>query len=550
MDNVIPMHKSPRSGPKSVLLSLLVTVIVAAIYYYVQLPALNIKSPELYFFLVFLLVVYVVALAIFSGGRLRDDPKGFALFLKGHCKVPLVILALIIVVVAIGALSSALIFRAGDYSELLTPANSDFTTDVNQISYDQIPMLDKDSADRLGDRKLGELSDMVSQFEVSDAYTQINYNDQPVRVTYLEYADFFKWLSNRSDGLPAYIYIDMVTQEVDVVRLAEGMKYSPAEYFNRYLLRHLRFQYPTLMFEECTLEIDEQGHPWWICSVVDRTIGLFGGEDIIGAVLVDAVTGESSYLPIDEIPTWVDRVYSANLVIRQYNWHGMYQGGFWNSLFGQKNCTMTTEGYNYIALEDDVWLYTGVTSVTSDASNIGFILVNQRTKEARYYPVAGATEQSAQSSAVGVVQHLKYKATFPLLLNISNEPTYFIALKDDASLVKMYAMVNVRQYQIVATGSSVAECEQNYIELLRQNGIAAESSVIAPTAATVSGEVTDLRSAVISGTTYYYVEIDGCYYRVSAADSEAIVLTDIGDELTLALTGDVDAAIPTAILQN
>lgn len=548
MDNVVQFHKKPHSTGKSILLSLLVTLVAGAIYYYVKLPAFNPKSGDLYGFLFFLCIVYSVGVLLFSGGKLRQQPGEYFTFVKTHCKAPLIIAILLVLVLIVGWLSSAVFFRAGGYAQLLEPQDSDFSADVDQISFDQIPMLDKDSAERLGDRKLGELSDMVSQFEVSNAYAQINYNDRPVRVTYLEYADFFKWLGNRSEGLPAYIYIDMVTQEANVVRLENGMKYSPAEYFNRYLYRHLRFNYPTKIFGDCNFEIDENGQPWWICSVLDRTIGLFGGDDVIGAVLVNAVTGECTYCTVDEVPTWVDRVYSADLLLQQYNYHGMYQNGFWNSIFGQKDCSITTEGYNYIALEDDVWLYTGITSVTSDASNIGFILVNQRTKDARYYPMAGATELSACSSAVGVVQHLKYTATFPLLLNISDEPTYFMALKDDASLVKMYAMVNVQQYHVVATGATVAECEQNYVQLLRQNGIAAESTVVPSDTATVTGKITDLRSAVINGTTYYYLEINNNYYRVSAAESELVVLCDKGDEVILIITPS-DGKILSATLE-
>lgn len=548
MDHVVPIRKGPRSSGRSILLSLLVTLIAGAVYYYIKLPALNPKSGDLYGFMFFLCLIYALGVLLFSGGKLRQQPGEYARFIKAHCKVPLVIVILLALVLVVGWLSSAVFFRAGSYSRLLVPEESDFTADVAQISFDQIPMLDKDSAERLGDRKLGELSDMVSQFEVSSAYAQINYNDRPVRVTYLEYADFFKWLSNRSEGLPAYILIDMVTQEATVVRLDEGMKYSPAEYFNRYLYRHLRFAYPTLIFDDCNFEIDENGHPWWICSVLDRTIGLFGGDDVVGAVLMDAVTGESTYYPVGEVPTWVDRVYSADLLIKQYDYHGIYNQGFWNSLFGQKDCTMTTEGYNYIALEDDVWLYTGITSVTSDSSNIGFILVNQRTKEARYYPVAGATEYSARSSAEGVVQHLSYRSTFPLLLNISGEPTYFMALKDDAQLVKMYAMVNVRQYQVVATGTTVAECERNYVALLQQNGIAAESAAGQAGAQTVAGRIDELRSAVINGTTQYYLLVDGSWYRVSAAESESVVLCSPGDKVTLVVTPS-DETIQPAILQ-
>ena len=548
MDNVVPIRKKQRSSGKSILLSLLVTVIAGALYYYLKLPALNPKSGDLYAFILLLCVVYTLATLVFSGGRLRQQAGDYAQFVKSRCKLPLAIAILTAAVIVVGWLTSAVFFRAGRYAQLLVPENSSFSDDVDQISFDQIPMLDKDSAERLGDRKLGELSDMVSQFEVSPAYAQINYNDRPVRVTYLEYADFFKWLSNRSEGLPAYILIDMVTQEATVVRLDEGMKYSPAEYFNRYLYRHLRFAYPTLIFDDCNFEIDESGHPWWICSVLDRTIGLFGGNDVVGAVLMDAVTGECAYYPVGEVPTWVDRVYSADLLIEQYDYHGVYNQGFWNSLFGQKDCTMTTEGYNYIALEDDVWLYTGITSVTSDSSNIGFILVNQRTKEARYYPVAGATEYSARSSAEGVVQHLSYRSTFPLLLNISGEPTYFMALKDDAQLVKMYAMVNVRQYQVVATGTTVAECERNYVALLQQNGIAAESTTGQAGAQTVAGRIDELRSAVINGTTQYYLLVDGSWYRVSAAESESVVLCSPGDKVTLIVTPS-DETIQPAILQ-
>ena len=318
-------------------------------------------------------------------------------------------------------------------------------------------MLDRDSAEKLGDRKLGELADMVSQFEVAENYTQINYHGRPVRVTPLRYGDIIKWFNNRSEGLPAYLIIDMVTQNVEVVRLDEGMKYTTAEHFSRNLYRHLRFAYPTYMFEEPVFEIDEDGTPYWVCAKKEKTIGLFGGTDNHGAVLVNAITGESEYY--EEPPAWVDHVYSAELIIEQYDYYGQYHNGFWNSIFGQRDVTVTTDGYNYLAEGDDVYLYTGVTSVGGDESNIGFLLSNQRTKETKYYPCAGATEYSAMDSAEGQVQNLRYNATFPLLLNIAEQPTYFMALKDASELVKMYAMVNVNQYQIVAIGATVADCE-------------------------------------------------------------------------------------------
>ena len=321
------------------------------------------------------------------------------------------------------------------------------------------------------------------------------------------------------------------------------MHYSPSELFNHNLMRHLRFQYPTLMFSDVNFEIDEEGHPWWIASVVDKTIGLFGGTDVVGAVLLDAVTGESVYCDVADVPTWVDRVYNAELIIEQYDYHGLYIDGFWNSIFGQTGCTATTEGYNYIAQDDDVWLYTGITSVVGDQSNIGFILVNQRTKEAKYYAIAGAEEYSAMNSAQGAVQQYGYQATFPLLLNVSGQPTYFMALKDSSSLVKMYAMVNVQQYQIVATGSSVMACETAYISQLQENNIEVDDSVLVDESLRfeAQGVISDIRSAVLDGTTYYYfrLENDPTYYRISAAACEAAIVANVGDTVTI--TGSSEA---------
>ena len=533
------MAKSGFSG-KNILINLIVTIVAGFIYFYVELPPINLHSAAFYSFFLFLSVVYCITAVITSGiYRQAENGKTFWKLLKGSCIVPLIVIGAVFVIYVVGGLLSSVVVRSGAYAKLITVETGDFTQDIEEISFDQIPMLDRDSAEKLGDRKLGELADMVSQFEVAGNYTQINYKGRPVRVTPLRYGDIFKWLNNRSAGLPAYLIIDMVTQEVDVVRLPEGMHYTTAEHFSRNLYRHLRFQYPTYIFNEPTFEIDEEGTPYWVCPRIVKRIGLFGGTDIQGAVLVNAITGESQYYT--DIPTWVDGVYSAEIIMDQYDYYGTYQGGFINSLFGQKNVTVTTEGYNYIAANDDVYVYTGVTSAGSDESNIGFILTNQRTKQTTFYSIAGAEEFSAMNSAEGVVQHLNYSATFPLLLNISNQPTYFMALKDYAGLVKMYAMVNVQQYQIVATGASVEECQSNYYKLLRQNKLdTGEAPILPADEDTVTGIVTALRSAVIDGTTMYYVTLDAVntVYCISAGEVEKVILLNVGDRITITYEPD------------
>ena len=517
-------------------LNLALTLVFAAVYYYIVLPPINLKAPEFYAFVLLLCAAYAVC-AVLTSGFQGDGAKGYFEFLKKQCLIPLTLTAALLVTALVGAVLGWQVFRAGAYRDLLTVEDGDFAAEVEEISFDQIPMLDKDSASKLGDRKLGELADMVSQFEVADNYTQINYRGRPVRVTTLQYGDIIKWLNNRRTGLPAYLIIDMVSQNVEVVRLQEGIRYTPAEHFGRNLYRYLRFHYPTYMFDEPAFEIDENGDPWWVCPRVSHTIGLFGGLDIIGAVLVNAVTGESAYYETGSVPNWVDHVFTAELIMQQYDYHGAYCNGFINSLFGQRDVTVTTEGYNYIAIGDDVYMYTGVTSVVSDESNIGFILSNQRTKQTSFYLVAGAKEYSAMDSAEGQVQQMKYTATFPLLLNISDQPTYFMALKDAAQLVKMYAMVNVSQYQIVATGDTVAACEANYRRILAEKGLISDDAAVLPTVGQgeITGVIEDIRSAVVDGNTLYYLRLNGggAYYVISAAVQPEAVIFNVGDSVTV-----------------
>ena len=536
-------EKKPRKAVGTpvgrTVLNLAVTLLVGAVYYYVCLPALNLHSQSFYVFALLLCAVYCV-MAILTSGFQGEGPKGYFGFVKKQCKIPFFLALALVLTAVVGSVIGLRLFRAADYRDLLTVESGDFASEVQEISFDQIPMLDRDSATKLGNRKLGELADMVSQFEVDDDYTQINYKGRPVRVTALRYGDWIKWLNNRADGLPAYLIIDMVTQNVEVVRLEQGIRYTTAEHFGRNLNRHLRFHYPTYIFDSPAFEIDEEGNPYWVCPRITNTIGLFGGTDVLGAVLVNAVTGETEYYKVGDIPTWVDHVYNADLIISQYDNHGRYIHGFINSLFGQRDVTVTTEGYNYIALNDDVYMYTGITSVVSDESNVGFILSNQRTKETRFYSVAGAEEYSAMDSARGQVQQMNYTATFPLLLNIADQPSYFMALKDAAGLVKMYAMVNVSQYQIVATGATVADCESNYRLMLAHNGLIDQGDAdITPSGqGQVTGTIAEIRSAVVDGNTWYYLRLqDGTvYYAISAADDKNAVILSVGDSVTITFT--------------
>lgn len=493
---------------KRTVISIVLTLVIWFIMFYVELPAVNIQNQQFWGFAASMIVVAVIinlwpTVKYIAENRSIYTPK--ELFLKFK-KIIIAVFA-IAVFYGAGTLLSSPILRASAYSSLLNVENGDFSSDIKEVNYSQIPILDKDSAAILAERKMGSMIDMVSQYEVSGNYTQINYKGTPVRVTPLKYSSLFKWLTNRSTGIPAYIRIDMATQDTELVKLEKGIKISDCEHFGRNLNRYLRFRYPTAMFEGNYFEIDDEGTPYWINPVMKKTIGLFGGTDIKGAVFVNAVTGENKYYDVKDIPQWVDAVYSARLLVNQYDYYGTLKNGYINSVLGQKGCLQTTEGYNYIALDDDVWVYTGITSVTGDESIVGFVLMNQRTKETKYYQLSGAKEYSAMASAEGQVQNLRYNAAFPLLLNVDGKPTYFMALKDGSGLVKKYAMVNIEKYQIVAIGDTVAECEKNYRSLMNENGIETEEKT--GEEITVSGVVEEIYDVVINGNSVRYIKLSG-----------------------------------------
>ena len=511
-------------------------ILAAGMYYYAALPAINIHSSDIWFFLMLLLAVPAVLYAGKKKLGFTEIKQNRVIRFFGMAILGLGVIYLI------GSLLSSPIVNAKKYQKLMTVKEGECAEDVEELSFEKIPLLDRDTAQILGDRKMGSMVDMVSQFEVDDIYSQINYQDNPVRVSPLRYANIIKWFTNRSNGIPAYIRINMATQNTELVKLEEGIHYTTSEHLNRNIYRHLRFAHPTYIYGELSFEIDEEGIPYWIAPVKKFNIGLFGGQTVGKVVLCNAVTGEMETYDIEDVPQWVDRAYSADLLVELFDYYGTLKHGFFNSVLSQKDCLKTTDGYNYLALDDDVWMYTGVTSVNGDQSNVGFVLSNQRTMETKYYKVEGATEASAMSSAEGQVQNLKYKATFPLLLNISDEPTYFIALKDDAGLVKKYAMVNVQKYQIVAIGDSVSQCEENYLELLLSNGVK-EAEQDTREVKKISGKITKIAQAVLEGTSHYYVMVEGSkdIFDISVVDFIDVVRCEPGQQITMEYKEDEKA---------
>jgi len=573
-DVVIP----PEKAALKIVLSLLCSAVFAGILFYFMLPALNFKSYDLYIYLGAIVASYVVFNALFS--NVFGKPE-YVPYVKRRAIVPGIIIAVLLVAVGIGYLVSCEFFRASSYSKIISvDTDSNFSEDIEEQtadSFSEIPKLDEDTAAQLAARALGALKDIgsVSQFTIAPENSQINYQGKPYRVVPLQYADIIKWLVNTRDGFPGYVMVNMADESTNFVELKDGsIRYSAYEHFNKLLKRHLRFEFPTYLFADATFEVNDDGDPFWICARLDKTIGLFGGTDVIGIVLVDAVSGECIEYSMDQLKDdpnlqWIDRVYDSDLIVQQYNYYGKYQKGFWNSLLGQKDVIKTTDGYNYIAKNDDVWMYTGVTSVTSDQSIIGFVLVNQRTKEADFYNVTGGTEYSAQQAAEGRVMDLGYTATFPLLLNIGGEPTYFLSLKDPKNqIVQQYALINVANYnnnKMGVTGTDLSKCLASYIESLKEKGITVDinpDDVVTPgtnedktpdtTKLTASGTIADIRTAVMGGESYYYIKLDSneAYFAIAASKDEGVVILNRGDSVTVTYSGEGSIINADSIKKN
>ncbi len=551
-----------RSPSLAYILGFAGSLLVLAYGLLVRCTPINIHNPGMWILAAAAVFVFILVRQIVSGLGSGSSQPSFVNFRSsgsrvielsgcspiGGFTVAYLIPVLILVIALFAGIFSGTLFNASRYSQVLAVSESDFQTDLAEtVDTDSIALMDTASARKLGDREIGALSDVVSQFNVSYYYTQIDFNGKPVKVSPLEYAGFFKWLNNKETGVKGYVTVDPVSMSASFER-SEGMKYIPSAWFFENASRYLWLKHPTLMLENLHFEIDESGKPYYIASVVDKTVGLFGGKTVSGCVVLDPVTGETVRYDLKDIPRWIDVVFDGDLICEQYNWYGMFQNGYLNSLFAKKDCKQVTTyytpdddgdytagaDYGYIAKDGDIWIYTGITSVNGDSSNIGFLLANERTGESRYYSIAGADEKSAMLAAQGEVQEKGYKASFPSLINVEGHPTYIMVLKDSGGLVKLYAAVNVEQYNLVTTAATQSECLAKYKSML--NTVVPDAPSGEPTDVTVT--IASIRDIVIDGNTYIYlIDTQDNIYKALASSNERLLLLAEGDTVTLTLSG-------------
>ena len=540
------MKKSVRLA-----ISAAVALTVAALVFYVTLPAINFQNTGFWMFFAFIAAVFggVYALCGVRSGvyrMVKGGKKGSQkiTFEKGVStgKIIVAVVAVPLAVLLIGTLMSSTFFNASRYSRIIEVKEAVFEEDMPETDLvSNIALMDSASANIIGNRTLGALSEVVSQYQINGTYFQINYRRTPKKVSTLEYEDFFKWANNREKGIPGYVMVDPVNSSAEYIEFETPIKYTESAYFSEDLQRTLRFSYPTKIFGSCSFEIDEEGKPYYIVSCMKPRVGLFGAMDVNEVIIFNPCDGSSSLYALADVPAWVDNVFTGDLASEKFDWYGTLKNGFWNSVIGNKDCKVTTDDFGYIIIEDDVWFFTGVTSVSNDESNIGFIISNARTGEYKFYPVIGAEEYSAMKAAEGEVQEKGYVASFPSLINVSGNATYIMVLKDSGGLVKLYALVNVENYSIVATGSTQTEAKEAYLKLLQQEGILKPEDTPEPPAPDnlLSAEITvsNIRLVTVSGESWVYLTAeDGTLYKRSVAADESVLLIGVGDKITVKYT--------------
>ena len=532
------MAKKDSSVKRTVvcyLISVGITALAGFLIYYLALPAINVHSAGFWAYLLFLGIILATAHSLTKEIILKNEisvvgKKSASWF---GTAIGVTISGIALLALVIGGIASAKMFHAKTYAGIINVQEADFEKDMPETTtVTNIALMDTESARIIGNRTLGSLSQVVSQYTVNDHYSQINYQNTPKKVTILEYADFFKWIENRGNGIPGYVMVDPVGNSANYIEFSKPVKYAESGRFGDDLERKLRFSYPTKIFGGMYFEVDDSGNPYYIVSCMQAHAGLFGAMDVAEVILFNPVDGSSQIYDVKDVPSWVDIVYDGDLASEKYNWYGKLSGGFWNSVIGNKNCKMTTDDYGYIVIDDDVWYFTGVTSVTSDESNIGFIITNARTGEYRFYKVGGAEEYSAMGAAQGEVQEKGYVASFPSLVNIAGQATYIMVLKDTGGLVKLYALVNVEQYGIVATGATQAEAIAAYRKLLARNGVEGVGGEDDMPLAEIT--VAEVRLAIMNNATIVYITAeDGTVFKGSLVEDESYMLIREGDAIAI-----------------
>ncbi len=531
---------------------LIFVLIVGFLLFYFNLPVLSFGFYELGIILLVLFFLYF----IFSLGiKVDQSGKKFILSSRPSKVLSICMGLLVLYLTVVPFFTSASIFHASSYQKLIGKVENGakISTHIAPISVDKIRVVDQSLAYLLGEKVIGSQPALGSQIELGKFSIQ-KVNNELYWIAPLLHSGFFKWINNQ-EGTPGYVMVSATNErDVKLVQTINGnpvkIKYQPSAYFQSNIHRHVYFSgYTTCGLADFTFEIDEKGNPFWVISTYHKKVG-FSGEDTDGILVVNAQTGAIQHYSIENSPSWVDRIQPAEFIEKQLNDWGEYIKGYWN--FSNQDKLQITEGLTLVYGKNDrSYWYTGLTSVGSDESAVGFVLVDTRTKASTFYKQSGATEFAAQSSAQGKVQEKGYKASLPIPYNINNIPTYVMTLKDDGGLVKMYAMVAISDYTIVGVGNSMREALTSFKSAFNSTG-SKINSASSESKKELHSVITRIQSDIKNGNSFYYFMVKD-YPNIFVGSSQVsaeLPITVVGDSVSISFDLDEEKIIDVNRFDN
>lgn len=508
-------------------------LVVVAVYLFFAAPNINpLYSDGAFFWLVIITICAIIpkltSIDLKNVATNEVNPKSLFNFKKSFF---IVIGGLWVLFFVISLICTPLFFWKSYRDQMETPVETVFTTDVAPIDTNQIPVVDKDLARTLADKKLGEKPSLGSQVVLGEPTMQ-NVAGELVWVVPLHHSGLFKWLAN-IEGSAGYIRVSATNlKDIEYVDTYK-IKIQPDSYFLHDLTRKARFSGGFFTgITDYSFELDDQGKPYWVVTTYKNNVG-FALPEANGVIVIDAQSGDSQQYAMNAIPQWVDRVQPEDFIIDQINNKGNYIKGIFN--FSNSEKYRVSEGQNIVYNDGKCYLFTGITSVGSDESATGFYMVDMVTKKPILYRMSGATEASAKRSAQGAVQDLGYYATDPIILNVFDEPTYFMTLKDNEKLIKKYAFVSVKDYMVVGIGGTMTEARTDYAKAMNDISDKPIFGEDAGAAALSAVGVIDRINFTVDGeSTVYSFTLEGKAGTIFAANlglSTKLPLTQKGDSI-------------------
>lgn len=414
-----------------------IVFILLIIANFINCKAFSLEYVNLYMY-VFITSIFYILLSWFMLANFSTEisKKGMYIALSN----------IVVILIAI-TISSTVVNSKAYYNVLKIEENKELKEILEEK---EIRTISRDMAFKSANKIMGiTLNNVIlsSQYSIDSEEASLQrINGELVWVFPLDYMGFFKWLNQNS--IPGYITVSATNNEEPAKFIQKEFKLGYNGFFHDKAERKVWFE-SGLKSIETHFEIDEEGNPYYIGLIKSPTI-LFGAKEIKEAVLVNAKTGVSEKLSVEDMHKkykWIDTLISENLSLEQIKNKGLYGEGWFNSVFNQNNVKKPTDEYlTTISVGGQLWSFTGITSLSSkDQSLIEGIFVNNITGKASVLPLSEITNEDGaiqqMESSLGS-DSIKWKVILPQPLIIDGEFYWLGTVVSTANLYQKVMAIN------------------------------------------------------------------------------------------------------------